>query len=220
MIPVVSIVGKSGSGKTTFMEKLIPALRRRGWRVATIKHHAHPGFDFDVPGKDTWRHARAGSSTVLIVSPGKLAMIWDEIGREPSLEEAVAMIPDADIALTEGYHLARTPKVEVFRRGYSDEIRSSPELLLAIVGDVELEGAPAPVFDLEDAEGVAALIEEKIIVPAFGKDQLDFLVDGKSVRLDDDSREKLVELLEGFGGRAEKEVLVRWRRGSEKRMHG
>lgn len=220
MIPVVSIVGKSGSGKTTFMEKLIPALRRRGWRVATIKHHAHPGFDFDVPGKDTWRHARAGSSTVLIVSPGKLAMIWDEIGREPSLEEAVAMIPDADIVLTEGYHWARTPKVEVFRHGYSDEIRSSPELLLAIVSDVELENAPAPVFDLEDAEGVAGLIEEKIIVPALGEDRLDFLVDGKPVRLGESSKERLMDLLKGLGGEAKEEVFVRWRRESKKRKHG
>jgi Ni2+-binding GTPase involved in maturation of urease and hydrogenase len=47
--PVVSIVGRSKSGKTTLIEKLIPLLKARGYRVGTVKHHAHPGFDIDIP---------------------------------------------------------------------------------------------------------------------------------------------------------------------------
>ncbi len=211
VISVVSIVGKSGSGKTTFMEKLIPALRRRGWRVATVKHHAHPGFDFDVPGKDTWRHARAGSSTVLIVSPGKLAMIWDEIRREPSLEEAVALVPDADIVLTEGYHWAETPKIEVFRSGHSDTLRSDPERRLALVSDVPFDDQEAPVFGLDDADGVAELIEREIILPSVGHERLDFVADGKAIHLEDGMRKRVAEVLEEASGGA-REIMIRWRK--------
>ncbi len=211
MIPVVSIVGRSGSGKTTFMEKLIPALRRRGWRVATVKHHAHPGFEFDVPGKDTWRHARAGSSTVLIVSPGKLAMVWDEIGREPGLEEAVALVPDADIVLTEGYHWADTPKIEVFRSGHSDRLRSDPDRRLALVSDVPFDDQEAPVFDLDDAEGVAELIEREVILPSLGKDRLEFVADGEVVHLEPDTARRLSEVMEQASGGARK-ILIRWQK--------
>ena len=44
MIPVISIVGKSNVGKTTLLEKLLPEIKRRGYRVATIKHDVH-GFN-------------------------------------------------------------------------------------------------------------------------------------------------------------------------------
>ena len=55
MIPIVSIVGKSDSGKTTLIEKLLPELTRRGYRIATVKHDVH-GFEVDREGKDSWRH--------------------------------------------------------------------------------------------------------------------------------------------------------------------
>ena len=43
MIPIISVVGKSNVGKTTLLEKLLPELKKRGYRVATIKHDVH-GF--------------------------------------------------------------------------------------------------------------------------------------------------------------------------------
>lgn len=61
--PIVSIVGTSGVGKTTILEKLIPELTRRGLRVGTVKHHAHGEFEMDRPGKDSWRHKKAGAAT-------------------------------------------------------------------------------------------------------------------------------------------------------------
>ncbi|MDP2972779.1 MAG: molybdopterin-guanine dinucleotide biosynthesis protein B, partial [Deltaproteobacteria bacterium] len=76
MIPIISIVGKSDSGKTTFIEKLLPELVRRGYRVATVKHDVH-GFEVDREGKDSWRHKQAGAHTVIISSPTKVALIRD-----------------------------------------------------------------------------------------------------------------------------------------------
>ena len=72
MIPIVSIVGKSGAGKTTLIEKMIPELKKRGYRVATIKHDVH-GFDIDHEGKDSWRHKKAGAHATIISSPWKVA---------------------------------------------------------------------------------------------------------------------------------------------------
>ncbi len=82
------------------MEKLIAELKRRGYRVATIKHDVH-GFEIDQPGKDTWRHAQAGSDHVVIASPTRIAHIR-RLNRELTLPEIIATIQDVDIILTEG----------------------------------------------------------------------------------------------------------------------
>ena len=113
-VPIVCIVGRSKSGKTTIVEKLIRDLKRRGHRVATIKHHAHPGIEIDRPGKDTWRHAQAGSDHIVIAAPDRVASIR-RIDREPTLEEIAATIHDVDIILAEGYIRTGQVKVEVVR---------------------------------------------------------------------------------------------------------
>ena len=70
----VSFVAKSGTGKTTLLEKVITELKCRGYRVGVIKHDAHR-FDIDHPGKDSHRLTLAGADTMLISSPEKLAVI-------------------------------------------------------------------------------------------------------------------------------------------------
>ena len=85
MVPVVSFVGRSNSGKTTLLEKVIRALKLRGYRVAVIKH-SHHDFDLDQTGKDTWRFAQAGSDAVVISSPQKLALI-KKTDHDANLEE-------------------------------------------------------------------------------------------------------------------------------------
>ena len=74
MTPLVCIVGESGSGKTYIVERLVAGLKGLGYRVATIKHSAH-GFELDRPGKDSWKHAQAGSDAVVLSSPEELALI-------------------------------------------------------------------------------------------------------------------------------------------------
>ncbi|MCA9499713.1 MAG: molybdopterin-guanine dinucleotide biosynthesis protein B, partial [Nitrospira sp.] len=74
--PILGFVGRSNSGKTTLIERLIPELTHAGYRVATIKHAGH-GFDLDTEGKDSWRHKRAGASAVIVLSKGSLAMFAD-----------------------------------------------------------------------------------------------------------------------------------------------
>ena len=161
-IPVVSIVGKSDSGKTTLMERLIRALTERGYRVGSVKHHVHD-FDIDVPGKDSWRHARAGAAVTLVSSPSKLGMIR-RMDREASLDELLELAHDVDVLLTEGYRRAGNVRIEVSRRARSTELVCEATELFALVTDNgELEVGEVPVFDLDDAEGLADLVERTFL---------------------------------------------------------
>ncbi len=162
MIPIVSIVGKSNSGKTTLLEKLIPELRRRGYRVGVVKHHAHADFEFDVPGKDTWRMAQAGAAAVAIAAPGKIGLVR-RVERELSLDEVAALLADGvDIVLTEGYKWAGKPKIEVSRAERSTALICEPSELLAVAADHPLD-LPVPQFGLDDIIGLADLIERRFL---------------------------------------------------------
>jgi molybdopterin-guanine dinucleotide biosynthesis protein B len=131
-IPLISIVGTSKIGKTTFIEKLIPVFKEKGLRVATIKHH-HLDFEIDKVGKDTYRHKEAGSSTVILSSPYKIALVRD-VEKEVPLRDIVSRyIDDADIIITEGYKKEDTPKIEIIDTGI-------------------------PQFSMDDVEGVAKFI--------------------------------------------------------------
>ena len=53
-VPVLGFVGASGTGKTTLLARLIPALRERGLRCTLIKH-SHHDVEIDRPRKDSHR---------------------------------------------------------------------------------------------------------------------------------------------------------------------
>ena len=160
MIPIVSIVGKSDAGKTTLIEKLIPELKRRGYRVATIKHDAHQ-FDIDRPGKDSYRHFLAGADWTIIGSPDKIASVR-RLERELTLDEIAAQIDSVDLILTEGYKREAHHRIEVSRRARTTELISQPEELLAIAADYPIEAA-VPVYDLNDVAGLVDLIEHELL---------------------------------------------------------
>lgn len=155
-IPLVTLVGKSGAGKTTLMEKLVFELKSRQYRVATIKHHSHVGFNIDVPGKDSWRFAEAGSDHVIIASPDKIAS-YRKLDRELSLTEIIPLVTDVDIILAEGYHQAHVPTIEVLRKQHFDCLMSDLQDLIAIVSDKKFDFL-IPQFDLEDVQGVVELL--------------------------------------------------------------
>ena len=161
-IPVVSVVGKSDSGKTTLMERLIRALADRGYRVGSVKHHVHD-FDIDVPGKDSWRHAKAGAAVTLVSAPSKLGMTR-VMDHEATLDELLELAHDVDILLTEGYRRAGNVRIEVSRRARSTELVCEAGELFALATDnEELEVGEVPVFGLDDAEGLADLVERTFL---------------------------------------------------------
>ena len=160
MIPVISIVGKSNGGKTTYLEKLIAEMKRRGFKVATIKHDVH-GFDIDRPGKDTWRHAQAGADIVCISSPQKMAMI-KKVEQELLLDEVAEYIDGVDIIFTEGYKRESKQRIEVFRQAVADSPLCTKEELLAIASDVKVYD-DVPHFSVDDATDMADFLATHII---------------------------------------------------------
>jgi molybdopterin-guanine dinucleotide biosynthesis adapter protein len=156
-VPVVSVVGPSGVGKTTALESIIRELKRRGYRVGTVKHHAH-GFELDTPGKDSWRHAQAGSEAVALVGAQQLAIIR-RVQAELSLDDIVPLLGDVDIVLTEGYKRGDRPKLEVTRKEKGIGLLSRTEELIGILADYAID-LPVPQFALDDARGVVDLLEQ------------------------------------------------------------
>jgi molybdopterin-guanine dinucleotide biosynthesis protein B len=160
-IPVVSIVGYSGSGKTTLLEKLVRELKQRGYRLAAIKHHHHPGLQFDKPGKDSWRFAQAGADQVVIAGPDRVIHVCT-FEEEATLGQIVAVIQDVDLILVEGFKRANVPKIEVNRGQPESELISPPSNLVAIVADRRFD-ADKPQFHLDDVAGLADFIERRFL---------------------------------------------------------
>jgi len=162
MPPIVSIVGKSESGKTTLLEKLIAELKSRGYRVATVKH-APQESSFDEPGKDSWRHVRAGSQAAVVSSSDKLVLI-KPLEQEASFEQIAHLLgEDYDIILAEGFSQGDTPKIEVHRK-QAGPLLPKTRKLIAIATDEPLE-TKTRQFSLEDSKGIADLLEKGFLKP-------------------------------------------------------
>jgi len=171
MSSVISFVGRSNSGKTTLLEKLIVELKRRGYNLAIIKHSSG-GFDLDHPGKDSWRFTRAGADTVALSSANQIAII-KSIDHDASLEELLCQIDgDYDLVLTEGFKGGPAPKIEV-HRGESELLCSSGELL-AVVSDEPLD-IDVPRYSPGEVEALADLIDQKVSVRKEAGDTLLFV---------------------------------------------
>jgi molybdopterin-guanine dinucleotide biosynthesis protein B len=160
MKPIISVVGRSNSGKTTVLEKLIRELTQRGYQVAAVKRSIH-GFEIDHSGKDSFRLAKAGARTVMIVSPDKLALV-KRLDQELDIFELAKTIDsDVDLILTEGFKRSPTQKIEVARVETGLELLCQKEELLAIVCDSPIE-IEVPQFDFGEIDKLTDLLEEKI----------------------------------------------------------
>ena len=181
MHTIISIVGKSSSGKTTLLEGLIGELKRRGRRVAIVKH-SHHADDLDTRSKDTWRFTKAGSALSAINSLDHLAVYRRVDHYFDPQEISNFILWDYDIILTEGFKSSDYPKIEVHRAGQGRDLVSDPAQLLAVVTDEPLD-LDVPRFAHEDVAGIADFIE-KIITSGAGKNDVDVVVNGARVPLE------------------------------------
>jgi molybdopterin-guanine dinucleotide biosynthesis protein B len=157
---VVSIVGKSSTGKTTFLEKLIRELAGRNYRVATIKH-SHHSISFDQPNKDSWRHAKAGAAATMVSSTTEIQIIIP-VSRELTIEELAQHLGEEyDIVLSEGFSRGNAPKVEIHRKDAGPLLETASNLI-AVVTDEPLD-TDVLQFTPDDVKGVADLLAERFI---------------------------------------------------------
>ena len=162
--PLLTVVGRKHSGKTTLVVRLAAELRRRGLRVMTIKHGSHT-FNIDPRTTDTYRHYHEGEAErVAMVSPDKFALIVRSA--EELAPEAIAerYMGDADLVLCEGFKASGLPRVEIFRKAAHatplfDPAAANATLYRAIVTDDETFEAPIPVVYLHDDAWLSQLID-------------------------------------------------------------
>ena len=173
--PAVCIVGRKNSGKTTLTVALAAELRRRGRRVATIKH-GHHAFETDEPGRDSWRHFNEGEAeATLMAGTGKIALVM-RIDGEPDPARLIRELYAGrgyDVVLIEGWKHGALPKIEVFRRAVHDRPlydANDPDAatrFVAIVTDDPSLDAGCPVIMLDPAGAhvtrVADLVEHRLI---------------------------------------------------------
>lgn len=155
--PLFSFIGSSGSGKTTFIEKLIGELKNRGVKLGVIKHDAHK-FEIDKPGKDSYRFKHAGADIVAISSAEKMAIVKSFTSTEETLEEIVVnYFKDVDLIITEGYKQSSIPKIEIFRECVGKPFLSEDKTeLIGVITDTEnIPRKDVKIFGFDDICGVA-----------------------------------------------------------------
>jgi molybdopterin-guanine dinucleotide biosynthesis protein B len=157
---VVAFAGHSGAGKTTLVERLIPALRQQGLRVSVVKH-AHHHFDIDHAGKDTFRHREAGAFEVVVASSKRLALMREfEQPAQLNVHQLISELYDGvDWVLVEGFKDCDLQKIEVWR-AESGQPAHYPfdDFIVAIATDSpgQLPQATGrPVLDLNDPQALA-----------------------------------------------------------------
>ena len=154
------IIGHSGMGKTTLLEKLIPELRRRQVRVSLIKH-SHKDIEIDRPGKDSFRLREAGCSEVLLMGKSRWALMHElRSDAEPSFAYLLGRMQACDLVLVEGFKQESFPRLEVFR----PELGKTPLWptmpgIVAVASNTHTlpdprEGMP-PVLALDDITAIA-----------------------------------------------------------------
>ena len=180
MHSIISIVGKSGSGKTILLEGLIAELKQRGYKVAIVKH-SHHADDLDMAAKDTWRFTQAGSAISAINSLDHLAIYRRTDYYFDPQEISNFILWDYDLILTEGFKGSNYPKIEVHRREQGGDLLTDPQQLLAVVTDEPLT-VNVPQFSRDEVSGIAGLIENRLLVHQ-REDDVDLIVNGAYVPL-------------------------------------
>ena len=162
--PIICIVGASGSGKTFFIERLIPEFKKRGIKVVSIKHDIHDRFEMDKPGKDSWRHKKAGAITTIISSPKRIGIVMD-VDHDHDPEELLKYVDlnKVDLVLAEGYKKSRHLKIEVLK-GSELICKDDPHLIAVIINhsNHQKRSLNIPYFRGDQAEEVAEFIIKKL----------------------------------------------------------
>ncbi len=161
-IPVVLIIGKQNVGKTTLIKLLIPRLKRKGYKVGTIKYNI-PSFEIDYEGKDTYEYYRAGADIVSISSPKKVAVIKRVSVNPPTIQNIIKQnYCGVDIVLVEGYKKWRYPYIEIYKGEHRMKLTDGDYKHHLKVTSIVKTNSPIPVFHRIDLNNIIKFIELKM----------------------------------------------------------
>ena len=171
---IVAVVGSSNSGKTTAIEAIIKGLTKKGYKVASAKRIPEPEFTIDTEGKDTWRHAKAGASTVLSVAPNELTTINKRETKTITLEQLVSHVPeDTDIIVIEGFKALvgeemNIPKIVATKTAAEmSEAINKYKNIIAFIGQVpdkKIETEIPFIDTLKEPEKLVELVNDKVAI--------------------------------------------------------
>ncbi len=168
MIPILSFVAYSGTGKTTLLLKIIPLLKAKGLRIGMIKHTHHKKFDIDYPGKDSYRLRKAGAEQMLVASGKRWALIVELEDKlvEPDLGQLLLHLDQQklDLILVEGFKHESFPKIEVYRHslGYSPFFPEDDSIIAIACDTPPKIKTDLPLLDMNHPQQIVAFIEEFI----------------------------------------------------------
>ncbi|MEA3420707.1 MAG: molybdopterin-guanine dinucleotide biosynthesis protein B [Acidobacteriota bacterium] len=176
---VFAVIGQSKTGKTRLIKELVLELKKRGHSVAVVKHCAK-GFDLDPEGKDSWQFLESGSDGVAVVSQDRLAVFKKKSAGKGFSEIATEFFKNVDFVFIEGGSKdKKLRKIEVLRKGITENVECSLEELAAVVSDVEV-AVDKPVFHHGQIGEISNFIESSI---QYEGPRVYLEIDGKPVRL-------------------------------------
>lgn len=166
-IPVLGFAAFSGTGKTTLLSQLIPLLKNNNIKVGIIKH-GHHGFEIDTPGKDSYRHRKAGASPVMVSSRFRRALIWEhETPHEPSLFDELSYFDHSavDLILVEGFKRESFPKIELHRPSLGKPLLfPTDDSIIAVAVDEDLSADTSlPILDINQPVEIAGFIQNRFL---------------------------------------------------------
>lgn len=159
---ILSVISmEANTGKTTFIEGIIPELNRRGYKIMTLKYSCH-SFDIDQEGTDSYKHFDSGAHRTVIVGPDKCAVI-EKTDQHKDLYDIANKYDDVDLILTEGFRKLNEMTIEIIRECKTRKLTTSAKNLLAVASDTNDIRTLAPIYDLNDYKGICDLIERKLV---------------------------------------------------------
>ena len=196
---IFAFVGNSNTGKTRMITQLVPELKQKGYSVAVIKHCAH-GFELDSSGKDSWNFAKAGADAVAMVSPERLATLKPIKDQPDPKSIALKHFDSPDIVLVEGFRGNKSiRKIEVLKKGISEQIESPMEELFAVVSDFDMD-TEKPQFQPDQ---IGQLSDQIIASVVKQKSSLALDIDGDSIPMNDFVQKILTNAIMGMIGSLE-----------------
>lgn len=176
---IFAFVGRSQSGKTRLIQRLIPKLKERGHSVSVIKHCRH-GFDLDSKGKDSWQFLEAGLNQVGLTSPNQVALLQKTEDKFNVRSLVERHFQDFDIVLIEGgRQYAELKKIEILRKGVSEKLECSKKELIGVVADIDVS-VNRPVFHPDNIKEIVDFLESG---NEFRKPLVTLRIDGVPVQL-------------------------------------